>query len=272
MGCLNSDGRFSHWFGNIHLSGPCNRSCYFCIGQHMMTLDKLNTLNAWPLPGIDEFLKECRAKGVRTIYLTGTNTDPLLYRHVYKLGSRVRDIGMVFGVRTNGIGNLMRWDAFDCGSLTICSTDHEINQAMMGGPPPNLERLLGDPTDTRDIKINIVLGPENRFDVTRTLNELGRFGPRRVNLREPYGQPHQGDPLEWLGTRVKELRYGMPVYEWGPLGVCYWNVHYCEVESVNLYATGRVSLTYPITKGCDDDGIVLDQTKFTGGRVREQWV
>ena len=50
------------------------------------------------------------------------------------------------------------------------------------------------------------------------------------------------------------------------------DVHYVEVESVNLYANGRVSITYPITKGYDPSGVVFPQFTFPGGRVHEQWL
>ena len=65
----------------------------------------------------------------------------------------------------------------------------------------------------------------------------------------------------------------MPVYEYENSRITYWDVHYVEVESINLYANGKVSLTYPITKGrCDTTGEVLDQSFFrTSGRVRNQW-
>src|SRR5271166_3303050 len=69
MGCLNDEGKFEHWFGNIHLSGPCNRSCYFCIGQHMMALDKENNLNHIP-KNIGKFLRECMDRNVREICMT----------------------------------------------------------------------------------------------------------------------------------------------------------------------------------------------------------
>ena len=62
MGCLNADSGFSHWFGNIHLSGPCNRACYFCIGQHMMALDPFNNLDEWPLVGLDDFVRKCQER------------------------------------------------------------------------------------------------------------------------------------------------------------------------------------------------------------------
>lgn len=279
MGCLNSTGSFSHWFGNIHLSGPCNRSCYFCIGQHMMALDALNTLHAWPLPGIDEFLARCRARGVRQVFLTGTNTDPLLYDHAWALrGAVLRALpGATLGVRTNGVAwHLPRVRAFDHGSITICSLNPRVYREMMGrGDPPNVVAILDQARSAGwiDLKINIVLGPENAGDdLIATLDGLADAGARRVNLREPYGQPRVGDPLAAGEFPSIGKDHGMPAYAWRGMRVTYWDVHYCEVESVNLYASGRVSEDYPITRGHDDGGVVQDQTHFPGGRVRQQWV
>lgn len=53
--------------------------------------------------------------------------------------------------------------------------------------------------------------------------------------------------------------------------VTYWDVHYVEVESVNLYANGLVSETYPVTAGHHPTGFVLDQSHFGVGRQSEQW-
>jgi MoaA/NifB/PqqE/SkfB family radical SAM enzyme len=271
MGCLNSDGRFAHWFGNIHLSGPCNRACYFCIGQHMMALDALNNLGTWPLLGLAAFLKQCALRGVETVYLTGTNTDPLLYRHPGRLAGALREAGFRVGIRTNGIAfHPQTWKLYDVGSVTICSLNRATSLAMMGGEPPDLPRILTH-SGLMDLKVNVVLGPENRAEIPALLDTLEAYGVTRVNLREPYGQPRQGDPL-MSGRFPRGQKLGMPVYDWRGMSVMYWDVHYVEVESVNLYANGRISETYPITKGCADDGIVQPQSAFPGGRIREQWV
>lgn len=275
MGCLNGRGQFAYWFGNIHLSGPCNRSCYFCIGQHMMALDGFNVRDTWPLAGWEEFVAHCRSRDVREVYVTGTNTDPLLYGHIEQLTRAVRsDIGARVGVRTNAAYlPESRLPLFDMGSVTICSLDHDIYRAMMGkGRAPCVPDLLQWTAHWRPaLKVNIVLGPENRTEVHSTLRQLAAMGVERVNLREPYGQPHVGDPCvnqyEREGTRL-----GMPVYSVGGMDVVYWDVHYVEVESVNLYASGRVSETYPITVGHVEGGVVQDQSQFPGGRVREQWL
>lgn len=277
MGCLNSDGSFKHWFGNIHLSGPCNRECYFCIGQHMMALDGYNNLSQWPLDGIEEFALKCKDRGVDTVYVTGTNTDPLLFRNPLKLRDWAKTNGFKLGIRTNAVKNTEAWQCFDAGSVTICSTNPETYRKMMGkGDPPDLEKVFANTEHFNpSLKVNIVLGPENTGknagDLHQTLLDLHRFQLERVNLREPYGQPHIGlDACKM--NRPRFLKHGNPTgYLYG-IRWTYWDVHYTEVESVNLYASGRVSETYPITKGHVESGIVRPQSEFNYGRHQEQWV
>lgn len=279
MGCLNSEGQFEHWFGNIHLSGPCNRSCYFCIGQHMMALDAFNTLDQWPLPGWDAFLAEAKAKDIHEVNLTGSNTDPLLYEHLPELTSALRaeieDVQL--GIRTNGVLTrdlLTKIDLFDKVSVSMHSFVPEIYKAMMGsGSPPRLDLICERKPGA--VKLNIVMGPENipNRDVLHTISGANRLGIERINLREPYGQPHIGDPFPGWGWEAYKTVHGMPCYRAYGCDVTYWDVHYCEVESVNLYANGRVSMTYPVTRGHAEDGVVEGQEKFfKSGRVREQWL
>lgn len=272
MGCLNSKGNFDHWFGNIHLSGPCNARCYFCIGQHMMQLDSYNTLSTYPLPGWEEFSEKCVENNVDEIYLTGTNTDPLLYKFIRKLKDDVHSLGCKFGARTNGLAikkHPDRYAAFDKVSVSIPALDKEIYSQIMGVKrnPPTKSEIFSGPGD---VKINIVLCPESRECVLNDLDTYAKWGVERVNLREPYGQPHVGNPFK--DDEPVSYIYGMPQYMIGATIVTYWDVHYVEVESVNLYASGKVSLTYPITKGCSEDGTVKDQYNFPGGRVNEQWI
>lgn len=287
MGCLNSEGQFDHWFGNIHLSGICNRSCYFCIGQHMMALDPLNVLNKFPLDGIDEFIDKCVEKGVKEINVTGTNTDPLLYNHLAELKEMLlkRIPDLVFGIRTNGALSEQKSDLlklFNKGSITICSFDPEIYLKMMGsGSPPDLEKVLPNYQHFTSLKVNVVLGDENvkDNDFLNTIDILNKFNIDKVNLREPYGQSHIGNPFDKIFMKPSGTILGMPYYDFHKASsmvntrVCYWDVHYVEVESVNLYANGVVSLTYPITKGHDPvNGKVLDQSNFKKGRQQQQWI
>lgn len=241
-----------------------------------MALDPLNNLDTFPLLNLQEFIDKCLARGIKEINLTGSNTDPLLYKFhgelCAELRSKIPDVKL--GIRTNGVLALTRqkeWRLYDKASISITSFDPAIYKATMGqGMPPCVFHILKIKPEM-PIKVNVVLCPETiSGDVFRTLDILKDIGVTRVNLREPYGQPHLGCPISHSSS-VNHL--GMPVYDWREMEVTYWDVHYVEVESVNLYANGVVSETYPITKGHSPDGEVVSQDKWrTSGRQVNQWV
>lgn len=290
MGCLNADKHvFDHKFGNIHFSGPCNRRCYFCIGQHMMDLDPLDNLET-RLVGtfaLERFLHMCQENGVKEINLTGSNTDPLLYKYLEELVTHIKGWnGGIFkvGIRTNGVAwAVVTADTkllVDKWSFSITSVYKSTYQNTMGcGSPPDLMLIMKELGEHADVKINMVLTPE-----TANLNEIYLMavyatmcGIKRINLREPYGQPHIGDPLaeENVHFERQSDRYGMPVYmarHFGAVEIMYWDVHYVEVDSINLYANGRISTDYAISKGHSPYGEVKDQSHFpTAGRICDQW-
>lgn len=246
----------------------------------MMALDSLNNLNTFPLKNLDSFVVECNLHGIREINITGSNTDPLLYKHLLKLKLYLKENipDLIFGIRTNGVLALEKPDdmlLFDKASISVTSFDEELYNKTMGmGKPPDVKKIIylmnGKP-----VKLNVVMCPEtvNTNDILKTLDEAASLGIQKVNLREPYGQPHIGDPLRRLGNPHKFV-YGMPCYHYKGVEVVIWDVHWVEVESVNLYANGEVSVTYPVTKGHDPvNGKVVPQHNFNfSGRVHEQWL
>ncbi len=246
----------------------------------MQLLDALNNLDLFPLRNLDTFIERCIEKGIHEINVTGSNTDPLLYRHTHELKAYLQRFipNLVLGIRTNGVLSKAREDVlrlYDKGSVTICSFDKAIYAKMMGrGEPPDLDAILPLYSHFSALKLNVVLGDENvqSKDFLNTIEIAESYGFNKVNLREPYGQAHIGNPLEKLGFEPDEIRYGMPCYRFGKTVVTYWDVHYVEVESVNLYANGVVSLTYPVTKGHDPaHGKVVEQSKWGKGRHFSQW-
>lgn len=258
----------------------------------MMALDPENNLDTWPLVGIDKFIDKCNERGVKDVFVTGTNTDPLLFKHTRKLAFEIKNriIGSRLGIRTNAVAlhDYNQLLPYTNGSVTICSFDPYIYKKMMGqGEPPDLAKLVQMTNDAgwrEPFKVNIVLGPENcggrtlltsrvSADIVNSITECIDKGIKRINLREPYGQPTVGNPLEIFEDRMVEQVHGMSTYDFYGTYVTYWDVHYCEVESVNLYANGKVSEDYPITRGhSDETGKVLDQSNFSHGRHNEQWI
>jgi hypothetical protein len=243
----------------------------------MMALDPLNNLNEWPLTNIDRFVERCRDKNIGEINVTGSNTDPLLYQHSEELTSYLRRNipGVRLGLRTNAVEALRKSeivDLYDKFSISVTSLDLELYGKTMGqGQPPNIGRII-DRFPDKPIKANVVLCPEtvNSGDIFKTIIRLADAGIKKINLREPYGQAHVGNPI----ARYPDGDHlGMPFYNICGAEVTYWDVHYVEVESVNLYANGEISTTYPVSKGhCPKTGKVLDQTHFTHGRMTEQWI
>lgn len=279
MGCLNDGDKWKHWFANIHLSGPCNRRCYFCIGQHMMALDSFNTLDtkAADMNGMGEFLESCMLHNVKEVFLTGTNTDPALYRHHKELVEFLKvNMEIPVGVRTNGTAHVSELSYYDKGNITICSLDPSTNLKMMGGQPCDLGEIALHVRDISRWKINCVLGPENSNSQTiiELVEACSKYGIPRINLREPYGQPHVGSEFisEMAPVKKRILQDTVDVYDFGDVDVSYWDVHYVAVRSVNLYASGRVSKDYPITKGHVENGIVCAQNNFDHGRHNKQWI
>lgn len=273
MGCQNSIGQKQHKFGNIHFSGACNRSCYFCIGQWMMNLDQLNNLSEWPLKGIEGFVSSCNIKSITEVNLTGTNTDPCLYNFIPELKTYLKqnmDL-KIFGIRTNGSVEL-DWKLFDQISLSIHGVSPFVYKKMMGkGELPNIKKIVLN--SSCPVRVNFLLSPFNLCDLTNSLKHFKESGVESVNLREPYGMPFVGNPFANLYP--DGFLYDMPYYNIDGLKVVYWDVNFCGVDSINLYADGHISESYPITKGCvpNDKGFVLPP-EFSGDHLRknQQWI
>lgn len=263
MGCLNDNKNFDHRFANIHLSGPCNRDCYFCIGQHMPGVQGLNTLQTWPLPGLIEFTTEASRLGVYRVYLTGSDTEPALYRYHEQLIQHLRRKlpGCYIGIRTNGTRpEVLR--QYDGGSISVPSFDSHTYRKLMGGTVPDVAACI---EACPSLTLNVCLDVDSTRTLQDTLDKASDLGFRRVNLRELYGQRHEGDPMVGLSgfTRVGEWA-GNPQYTSAAgLTVTYWNVHFTEVTSLNLYANGHVDHSYSVTLGHDKElGEVKGQEFF----------
>lgn len=279
MGCLNDHGQFKHWFGNIHFSGPCNRSCYFCIGQFMPYQDSLNNLGEFPPRGIEKFADQCLQRNITEVNLTGTNTDPSLYSAIEPLKKILRDrMDLVtFGIRTNGVMPI-DWKLFDQVSISIHGVTPEIYRKMMGsGYPPDLVRIRVSMRPSALLRVNYVVSPWNLGDeFARSIEYFRSSGVESVNMRQPYGQEHVDmEPMmRDQNFRVIGNEFGMPVMSYRGMKVIFWDVHYVAVHSLNLYADGHISVAYPITRGSvpGDKGEVKGQEHFSGHKRRlPQW-
>jgi len=261
--------RDAYTFANINLLGKCNVDCFFCLGKDIEDiLCKQNQLkvhfNDWK--NFDEFLTIAEHEGIKKIYLTGQNTDPLLYPHLPWLIEHIQERGFTCGIRTNGYKAL---DAME--SIKLCKD--EIGYSIHSFNPITNQMILGrrDIPDwdeimrqTEEARISIVLNRCNEhefFDTLHRISELPGKIPyvqvRRVSTdtREKDLAPdvaafertyttisrafRMTDKL-WEDAEVYDI-YGMPVV--------FWRTVKTSVNSMNYFTDGTISRLYFVIEG-----------------------
>ena len=125
-------------FANILFSGRCNARCPFCIGRQLDPRLNVDNLDQYPPRNLSRFLEMIRQQNVRQVVLTGTNTDPQLYRYEESLLAFLRGALPAetrFSLHTNGrlaLRKIRVFNAYDRVSLSIPSFDPEIYRQVMG--------------------------------------------------------------------------------------------------------------------------------------------
>src|SRR5690606_8241841 len=72
-------------FANINLLGRCNVDCFFCLGKDIdpiLSQQNQTRLSFHNWKNFPEFLALCKNNNVRRLYITGQNTDALIYKHL----------------------------------------------------------------------------------------------------------------------------------------------------------------------------------------------
>ncbi len=237
-------------FANVLLSGPCNLRCPHCIGHVLPAAPGGSTLDAFPLPGLERFAAMLRENGVREVSLTGTNTEPLLYRHHERLVASLREAvpGVRVSLHTNGVLALARMDVlrlFDRGTVSFPSFEEATYARLTGGARPyDLAALLA--ASPIALKVSVLLTDETLPQVPQTLERLAGIGARRVVLRRLYGEARPMDPL--AGRRPDRLFAGNPVYRLGALEVTVWDFARARLRCLNLFPDGSITEEYELAR------------------------
>jgi len=129
-------------FSNINIIGPCSFGCFFCLGNDLKAeFDQYNDLKThfskWK--NFDKYISILKAgrltnKGLNRIYITGQNTDPLLYKYLDELIDYLKSEGFYVGLRTNGLAaktKMKTINKFDSVSFTMLSLDKKILEQIV---------------------------------------------------------------------------------------------------------------------------------------------
>lgn len=238
-------------FANILFAGPCNARCYFCIGRQIDPRLSLNNLREFPPRNLDRFLDQIAEHAIEQIVLTGTNTDPQLYRHEARLLDHLRErlrADSQISLHTNGRLALKKIDVlnhYDRVCISFPTFDPITYEQMMGvRGVPDLAQIVD--RAQIPVKVSCVIDEHNLHELPQFLARCHTIGVKRVVLRRLYG-----DTREWLLPADLLLRgdyRGNPVYDFDGMEVTAWNFDHCDCTSLNLFSNGTISEEYLLVK------------------------
>ena len=240
----------SYDFANILFAGPCNQRCPYCIGQQVDPALNRNNLDEFPLRNLAAFVALLRQHRVRQIVLTGTTTDPQLYRHETRLIHWLRQQvpGAQLSLHTNGQLALTKMEVFnlyDRATVSFPSFDPDTFEKMTGTRRmPDLAAIVR--RARIPVKVSCIINEHNVNQVDEFLDRCREIGVRRLVFRQLYGDTRQWDILSHL-TPVAFYRDN-PVYYHRGMEVTCWNFDHTTSASLNLFSDGSISTEYLLTK------------------------
>ena len=268
---INTDknrNRDSYSFANINLLGRCNVDCFFCLGKdikeelrphNQLDLHFKEWRNFW------DFLERCRTEKVGKLYITGQNTDSLLYKYLDELIDHLHSLEFKVGLRTNGYLALEKMHTINKCELSAGYSIHTLSpltnrMIMRRKDIPDWARII---SLTERPRVSIVLNRCNQHELFNVLDYLKNF----INIRYIQVRRISTD------TRIEELTPDMVAYEqvysqvrnifplkktlWGDAevydifgkDVVFWRTVKTSVNSLNYFTDGTVSDMYFIVEG-----------------------
>lgn len=238
-------------FANILFSGHCNARCPFCIGRQIDPRLNENNLSLFPPRNLEKFVEMIWQHQIKQVILTGSNTDPQLYRYEERLLRLLREQtppGTQLVLHTNGrlASHKMRiFNQYNRASVSLPSFEPATYRKMMGVPnPPDLREILR--LSAIPVKISCVVCDDNALEIIRFLERCLETGVQRLVLRKLYGESRSWEELlpeclELAG--IQEYR-GNPVCSYRGMEVTLWDFETTASTSLNLFSSGLISDQY----------------------------
>lgn len=254
-------------FANINLLGKCNVDCYFCLGKDIPELlGKHNQtqvhFSEWK--NFESFLTQCETQSVKRLYLTGQNTDSLLYVYARELLSHLLHRGFDVGLRTNGHLAHKNIDLINMCTLSVGYSIHslvpETNKKIMRvAKVPDWDDLM---RKTRNPRVSIVLNRHNYDEFDDLLEKITSYDNvkyvqvRRVSTDTRFNELRQDIELyekkfNEVSTRhpIKSRLYGAEVFDINGKDVVFWRTVETSVGSWNYFTDGTISREYFVIEG-----------------------
>lgn len=256
-------------FANINLLGKCNLRCFFCLGGDLEEeFSKYNQLNVPPnkLKNLDKFLLLCRNHGIENVYITGQNTDSLLYQHLDELIDYLQDKwGFKVGLRTNGLLAEKKVN-------TINKCHKSISYTLLTLKPETMKKITGVARipDFNFIFNNVriqqrvatVITEHNVKEILNLIKFVSKypqikyFQIRRISTDTRYREFRKpinlfDELLEKIKKRFKQIgEFELaPIFDIYGVKVVFWKTVETSVNSFNYFSNGVISDEYFIVEG-----------------------
>lgn len=254
-------------FANINLLGVCNVDCYFCLGKDINEEFKKHnqqTTHFSKWKNFDTFLEKVRTANVSRVYVTGQNTDSLMYKYLDELVDYMQSQGFDVGLRTNGYLAPRKMETINkCRrnvGYSIHSRDPETNWKIMHRRDiPDWDTII---PATKNTRVSIVLNRYNEFEFDDLLKYACSFdNVKYVQVRRICTDTREAFLIEDVHVyervfeRIKAEYplvghfYNAEVFRMHGKDVCFWRTVKTSIESFNYYTDGTINDEYFVIEG-----------------------
>jgi molybdenum cofactor biosynthesis enzyme MoaA len=254
-------------FANINLLGKCNAYCYFCLGKDICDFEnRMDTLVHWTdWKDFEKFLTICNKANIKKLYITGQNTDALLYKYLADLIEYLQDSkGFNVGLRTNGRAALKMIDIINSCTLETGYSIHSLNKdiikkIMNWNSVPKWDNILSLTSRSR---ISMVYTRHQSIKDLLDICCLAKEHPvQHIQIRRVSSETRHTDleedviAFEQMYNYIK-LHYPLVGYFYGAQQhlingvVCtFWRTIKTSINSFNYFTDGTISKEYFIIEG-----------------------
>jgi molybdenum cofactor biosynthesis enzyme MoaA len=255
-------------FANINLLGTCNVDCYFCLGKDIDPIFKqfnhiATHFSKWANFGT--FLAKCQTAGIKNLYITGQNTDALVYKYLHELIAYLQDTwGFDVGIRTNGYLAHRYLETMSLCRRSVGLSIHSLNPdtnwtIMRRRDIPDWDSII---PAVKNVRVSIVLNRYNRAEFWALLQYISKFPSvkyiqvRRVctDTREEY-LIDDAKAYDQTFTEVADNHpvtgyfYSAEMFRLYNIDVCFWRTMKTTIDSFNYYTDGTINDEYFVIEG-----------------------
>jgi molybdenum cofactor biosynthesis enzyme MoaA len=254
-------------FANINLLARCNANCFFCLGKDLgdeIANRNDTTVHFSEWANWEKFLVTVKEAGVRKVYLTGQNTDSLLYRYLDELIDELHRHDFGVGLRTNGALAIRKMDSINKCELSAGYSIHSLNAAtnrkIMGWNfIPDWDTIL---TKTRRSRVAMVLNRFNIGEFYDIVSLVSRYpNVRYMQARRISTDDRQKELLpdvllyeELFADVARKYEqigefFGAATYDVMGVPVTFWRTVKTDISSINYFTDGTISDVYFVVEG-----------------------